>query len=78
MFNVTPATTVRPDGSFSRTERFTIRYTDGSTERYRVKFSGRFLADGAVGTLSARMQAYERGKRYYPCFSGTQSWVARP
>jgi hypothetical protein len=77
-FNVTPVTTVRPDGSFSRTERFTVRYTDGSRDRYRVNFSGRFLADGVTGTLRARMQTYQRGKRYFPCYSGLQTWAARP
>ena len=42
--------TIKPDGTFSRTETYTIRY-NGPDERYRVTFSGRFLADGAVGTL---------------------------
>jgi hypothetical protein len=41
---------------------------------YRVTFSGRFLADGAVGTLRARMVWRERGKRSFPCVSGTQNW----
>ena len=52
-------------------ETFTIRYTDGSRERYRVSFKGRFLADGVTGTLRARMQTRKPGKRYYPCDSGT-------
>jgi hypothetical protein len=77
-FNFTPSTAVRADGSFSRTERFTIRYTDGSRERYRVNFRGRFLTDGVTGTLRARMQTYQRGKRFYACFSGLQTWAARP
>ena len=75
--NVTPTTTVKADGTFSRNETFTIRYADGSSERYRVSFKGRFLADGAVGTLRARMQTRKKGKRYYPCDSGTQTWAAR-
>ncbi len=75
--NVTPTTRVKPDGSFSRKETFTIRYTDGSRERYRVSFKGRFLADGVTGTLRARMQTRKPGKRYYPCDSGTQTWSAR-
>ena len=77
MLNVTPPTTVRPDGSFSRTETYTIRY-NGPDERYRVTFSGRFLGDGAVGTLRARMVWRQPGVRYYPCLSGTQNWAARP
>jgi hypothetical protein len=75
--NVTPTTAVKPDGTFTRSERFTIRYTDGSRERYRVRFAGRFLADGATGTLRARMQTRKPGKRYYPCDSGTRTWSAR-
>ncbi len=77
LLNVTPPTTVKPDGTFSRTETYTIRY-NGPDERYRVTFSGRFLADGAVGTLRARLVWRQPGKRYYPCLSGTQSWAARP
>jgi len=78
MLNVTPPTTVKPDGTFSRTERYRIRFSDGPDEDYRVTFKGRFLADGAVGTLRARMVWRERGTRYFPCVSGTQNWVARP
>ncbi len=78
VFNVTPTTRVRPDGTFSRRETYTVRYTDGYSERYRVRFTGRFLADGVVGTLNARMQGHKRGRRYVPCSSGVQSWAARP
>ncbi|HET6547195.1 MAG TPA: hypothetical protein VFG79_01980 [Solirubrobacter sp.] len=76
--NDTPATTVEPDGTFSRSERYTVRLSDGMRETYRVKFSGRFLADGAVGTLRARMRARKDGRRYVPCDSGVQTWTARP
>jgi hypothetical protein len=75
--NVSPTTTVKADGTFSRSETFTIRYTDGSSERFRMNFKGRFLADGAVGTLRARSTLHKKGKRYYPCDSGTQAWAAR-
>ena len=54
--NNSPTTTIKADGTFSRSETYTIRWTDGSRERYRVTFKGRFLADGAVGTLRARSQ----------------------
>jgi hypothetical protein len=39
-----------------------------------VNFSGRFLTDGAVGTL--RMTSTMRG--FKPCRSGTVAWAARP
>src|SRR5215218_7922711 len=48
--NFTPATRVRPEGSFERSERFSVRYADALV-RYRVRFAGRFLADGAQGEL---------------------------
>ena len=57
----------KPDGTFGGNQTYRIRYTDGPSERYRVNFSGRFLADGAVGTL--RMTVTEKG--YKPCRSGT-------
>lgn len=75
--NVTPATTVRADGSFSRTENYTIRYSDAPTRRFHVNFRGRFMADGAVGTLSATVKFYDRGKAYATCRSGTVNWAAR-
>jgi hypothetical protein len=74
----TPTMAVRADGSFSRRRfSFTVPFTDGYRERYTISFSGRFLADGAVGTLSARMLGHKRGRRYVPCVSGTQTWAAR-
>ena len=43
-----------------------------------MSFKGRFLADGAAGTLRARSQLHKKGHRYYPCDSGTVAWTARP
>jgi hypothetical protein len=77
MGNTTPTSAVKPDGTFSRSETYTIRYTDDSSERFRVSFKGRFLADGVVGTLRARMQTRRKGHSYYPCDSGQQTWTAR-
>lgn len=74
--NFTPPTRVRGDGTFSRTETYTLRYPDGSRDRFHVTFAGRFLADGATGTLDARMQTRKRGVRYLACSSGRQTWSA--
>ena len=75
--NVTPFTKIRSDGSFSRTEKYTVRYSDGAHDVYRVTFSGHFVAGGAVGTLRARDQYTDPKHRLYnPCLSGTQTWSA--
>jgi hypothetical protein len=42
--------------SFAKPERYAIRYKDGTTDRFRISFAGRFLGDGAVGTLRARVK----------------------
>jgi hypothetical protein len=75
--NVSPSAKIKADGSFTRNERYTIRYTDGYFERYRVTFGGRFLADDVVGTLRMRMQGHQKGARFYPCDSGIHTWEAR-
>jgi hypothetical protein len=76
MADQTPSRAVEADGSFGGSETYTVRYSD-HTQRYRVTFKGRLLADGATGTLRARM-TYHDGKRRYPaCASGTRTWTAR-
>lgn len=77
VLNVTPTTSVNKTGYFSRTENYTIRYSDAPTRKFHVNFKGRFLADGAVGTLSATVKFYYRGKAYATCRSGTVNWTAR-
>jgi hypothetical protein len=77
MTNVTPITKIRPDGTFSRSEHFNIRYTSGFTYHYSVKLAGAFRADGVSGTLRASVRFTKRGGSYYPCHSGTQAWAAR-
>ena len=50
----------------------------GIAEHYRVTFKGRFLADGAAGTLRARVFSTRPGKRRsVSCTGGTQTWTAR-
>src|SRR3954454_23159548 len=79
LVNFTPAMRVRPDGSFSRTERFSLRYTDAFV-RYRPLFTGRFSTDGAGGTLRLRARIYNRRgtKLVTRCDSGVRSWNAAP
>jgi hypothetical protein len=74
--NLTPPTRIRADATFGRRERYSIRYRDGSVDRYRVVFRGRLRADGAAGTLRARMQTSEPGASFFPCDSGTRRWTA--
>jgi hypothetical protein len=77
MLDATPTMRVKADGTFTESQRYVARYNGAPDEHYRVTFSGRFLADGAVGTLRGRMVWRERGRRYVPCVSGTQTWAAR-
>jgi hypothetical protein len=77
VLDYTPSRKIKPDGTFGGTQSYTIRYR-GFSERYRVSFSGRFLADGATGTLRARMRYHDGKRRYVPCVSGQQTWTARP
>jgi ABC-type uncharacterized transport system permease subunit len=75
--NVEPWTKLRPDGSFSSTEKYVVRYRDGSHDTFRVTFAGQFVAGGAAGTLTARVQSTDKHHRLYaPCLTGTQTWSA--
>ena len=73
--NYSPPARIRDD-AFVQRERFTIRYGNGERHRWRVVFRGRFTADGAVGSLRARMRIRRRGHTYFPCDSGTRRWTA--
>ena len=75
--NVTPFTKIRADGTFVRKERFAVRYVHGLVDHYTVTLKGAFRADGVSGTLSMHMRRTQRGKRFRPCVSGTQTWAAR-
>jgi hypothetical protein len=57
LVNITPATRIEPDGSFSRSERFRVSYADALV-RYRVRFAGRISGEAASGTLRVRARRY--------------------
>jgi len=76
LVNFTPATRVGAVGGFLRRERFTVRYSD-AVVRYRVRFGGRFLADGASGRLRMRAVVMDRRRRVLTrCDTGTRGWHA--
>ncbi len=75
--NLTPLTKIRTDATFTRKERYTIRYKGGYTNHYTVRLTGAFHSDGVSGTLTARVRTTKPGARYRPCASGTQAWWAR-
>ena len=77
--NFTPAMRVRPDGTFSRSERFSVRYADVLI-RYRPQFTGAIKSDGATGTLRLRTTIYNRRgtKLLTRCDSGGRVWNAVP
>jgi hypothetical protein len=74
--NFSPPATIAPDGTFVKREKYRIRYPRRQVDTFRVEFRGQFRADGATGTIRARMQTRQPGKRFYPCDSGVQSWSA--
>lgn len=76
VLDYTPTRAVRPDGTFGGTQRYTIRYK-GFSESYSVTVRGRFLADGATGTVNVTMRQRDSRRRYPPCRSGQQTWAAR-
>ena len=75
--NFTPAMRLRPDGSFSRAERFSVSYADAFI-RYRVRFAGSVSGEAASGTLRLRARIYNaRGTRLRTrCDSGVRNWSA--
>ena len=75
--NLTPSMRIRPDGSFSRAERFNVAFADAFI-RYRVRFAGRVSGEYASGTLRMSSRIYTpNGKRLLTrCNSGTRSWSA--
>jgi hypothetical protein len=79
LMNVTPLTRIAADGSFRRTEKFVQKYSDGSHDTVHATFAGTFLAGGASGTLSARIQYTDKHHRLYtPCLLAPQTWTATP
>ena len=78
LVNFTPATRIGTAGGFLRKERFTVRYSD-AVVRYRVRFGGRFNADGAAGRLRMRAVIMDRQRHLLTrCDTGTRSWHALP
>ncbi len=77
LVNFSPSMRVRADGSFSRSERFAVRYVDALV-RYRVRFAGRVSGEGAAGRLRMRARVYSRsGRRLITrCDTRTRSWTA--
>jgi hypothetical protein len=75
--NYTPSTREDATGRFAKAERYTVRYRDGTADHYRVRFDGRFRADGVAGTLRARVRVTGRGGRTLArCDSGLQRYGA--
>ena len=77
LVNFTPSMRIRPDGTFGRSERFRVAYTD-AVVRYRVSFAGRISGEGAAGRLRMRARIFDRsGRRLVTrCDSRTRSWTA--
>jgi hypothetical protein len=79
--DVTRGAPIRPDGTFSIRNHFTLRYADvRQTERFRVQVDGAFAAGAVTGTLRVTSVARRRGTRRVVdrCDSGPLAFGARP
>jgi hypothetical protein len=77
--NYSPASRIKADGTFSRSEHYRIPYDDGTTDHYRVQLKGRFLTDGATGSVRARIASHDRrGRLLGTCDSGERQFSAAP
>lgn len=73
--NISPPMTIRSDGTFRRTEKFTARFNN-ATDRTTVLVTGRFTAAGATGTVRITQKTrFSNGARV-TCRSGTRRWTA--
>jgi hypothetical protein len=74
---VSPSATIKGDGSFAVTERFTQR-TGGIVEKFRADVSGRFAGQGARGSIRVRStrRSKRTGKVVGRCDTKTFSWAA--
>jgi hypothetical protein len=70
---------IRSNGTFTKTERFTLRYADGD-ERSVVRTVGRFVAGGATGTMrvTKTFRSRRSGKVLARADSGLMRWSAAP
>jgi hypothetical protein len=74
--NFTPGAPIRPDGTFALRDRFTLRFSGGVRERFRIDVDGRFAAGGVGGTLRATTVARRRGRVIDRCDTGQLSFAA--
>jgi hypothetical protein len=77
--NIGPSITIKPDGTFRKTERFKMGFAD-VIDTTTLVVTGRFVAGGARGTLRARtVSRSRRTKRVTDrCTTGTLRWSAAP
>jgi hypothetical protein len=77
--NISPGARIRADGSFSRSERFSIPFSN-AVERFRVRVHGRFTPGGVSGTLSVTSIARRRsdGAVIDRCRTGRVGFSAQP
>lgn len=77
--NDMPPAAIAPDGAFSVTQRYSQRFVD-STEFFTFTLAGRFVTEGASGTLRATSLLRDlRTRRVIGrCNSGLVRWAAAP
>ena len=73
--NISPPMTIRTDGTFRKTEKFTTRFRN-ATDRTTILVKGRFTAAGATGTVRVTQKSRFRSGVRTTCRSGAVSWNA--
>ena len=58
--NISPGARIRSDGSFSRTERFGLGFSN-AIEHFKVRMRGQFTPNGVKGTITIGTVSRERG-----------------
>ena len=75
MANISPPMTIRADGTFRKTEKFSAKFKN-AVDRTTVLVKGRFTAQGITGTVNAVQRTRFKNGQRSACRTGTIRWHA--